>query len=60
LFRLIGGCSLFTLIAAVNQVVIELFRRERVDKDGVGGFIWPTQVEATHEMLVRQTRVDDG
>ena len=57
------GCSwmlalgLFSLAAAANQVVIELFRRGQAGK--VGGFSSSPPVQAGHEPLPRQTRADD-
>ena len=58
------GCSwmlalgLFSLAAAANQVVIELFRRGQAGKGG--GFSSSTLVQASHEPLPRQTRAGDG
>lgn len=57
------GCSwmlalgLFSLAAAANQVVIELFRRGQAGN--VGAFSSSTPVPASHEPLPRQTRVGD-
>ena len=49
--------GLFSLAAAVNQVVIELFRREQASQGGVGGLKPSTPVEVTHELSRRQTGV---
>jgi hypothetical protein len=49
--------GLFSLAAAANQVVIELFRRGQASNGG--GFSSSPPVQAGHEPLRRETGVGD-
>ena len=59
------GCSwmltlgIVCLAAAVNQVVIELFRRGQASNGGVGGYCSSIPAEASHQALTRRTGVRD-
>jgi len=59
------GCSwmltlgIVGLAAAMNQVVIELFRRGQASNGGVGGYCSSIPAQAPHQALTRRTGVGD-